>query len=45
MPRLLELASNAPQHLIEEVIKQKIIDSEDIEKEFIGKMIYEQILG
>ena len=45
MPRLLELTSNAPEHLIEEVIKQKIIDSEDIEEEAIGKIIYEQILG
>ena len=45
MPRLLELTSNAPQHLIEEVIKQKIIDSEDIEEETLGKMIHEQILG
>ena len=45
MPRLLELTSNAPQHLIEEVIRQKIIDSEDIQEETIGKMIHEQILG
>ena len=45
MPRLLELTSNAPEHLIEEVIKQKIIDSGDIEEESIGKIIYEQILG
>ena len=40
MPRLLELTSNSPEHLIEEVIKQKIIDSEDIGEEVIGKMIY-----
>ena len=45
MPRLLELTSNAPQHLIEEVIRQKIIDSEDIQEETLGKMIHEQILG
>ena len=45
MPRLLELTSNAPQHLIEEVIRQKIIDSEDIQEETIGKMVHEQILG
>ena len=45
MPRLLELTSNAPEHLIEEVIKQKIIDKKDPEEENIEKMIYEQILG
>ena len=44
MPRLLELSSNAPKYLIVEMIKQKIIDSEDVEEETIGKMIYEQIL-
>ena len=45
MPRLLELTSNVPQHLIEEVIRQKIIDSENIEEETLWKMIHEQILG
>jgi len=35
MPRLLELSSNAPEHLIVEVIKQKTIDSEDVEEETI----------
>ena len=44
IPRLLELTSNVPEYLIEEVIK-KIIDKKDSEEENIEKMIYEQILG
>ena len=39
LPRLLDISSNAPEHLIIETIKQKVMNQSSPDKEGIEKLI------
>ena len=43
LPRLLDISSNAPEHLIFETIKQKILNQKNPDKEEIEQLISETI--
>ena len=44
LPRILEILSNAPEHLIEETIKQKVLNQNTPDEEGINKLIYQYIM-
>ena len=43
-PRLLDISSNAPEHLIIETIKKKVMNQSSQDKEGIEKLISESIV-